>query len=61
MKLIRKMACCLVKKKKINSGVMEVTKCNTQRWFHHLEKMDEKEIGKTLYKSRGYAVGGKIM
>ena len=32
-------------------GVVELVKCNTLRWFGHIQRMDESVMTKRLYKS----------
>ncbi len=36
----------------MSSGVVEVAKCSTMRWFGHLERMDGTELTRRIYKSR---------
>ena len=41
----------------MNCGVVEVVKCNTLRWFGHLERMGENEMTRRIYKGGVDAVG----
>ncbi len=41
----------------MNCGVVEVVKCNTLRWFGHLERMGGDKLTKRIYKSGVDAVG----
>ncbi len=36
----------------ISCGVVEMVKHSTQRWFGHLERMDERELTKRIYRSK---------
>ncbi len=36
----------------ISCGVVEMVKCSTLRWFGHLERMNERELTKRIYRSK---------
>ncbi len=37
------------KSERINCGVVELVKCNTFRWFSHVDKMEGDEFAKRIY------------
>ncbi len=36
----------------MSCGVVEMVKCSTLRWSGHLERMDERELTKMIYRSK---------
>ncbi len=40
----------------MNCGVVETVKCSTMRRFGHMERMDESELTKRIYKCKIVAV-----
>ncbi len=38
--------------KGMSCGVVEMVKRSTLRWFGHLERMDERELTKRIYRSK---------
>ncbi len=37
---------------RVSCVVVEMVKCCTLRWFGHLERMDERELTKRIYRSK---------
>jgi len=46
-----------VKSEGMNCGVVVVVKCNTLRWFGHLDRMGESEMTRRIYKGGVDAAG----